>query len=69
MEEPSGCFVLEVHWSTFGALVGTWRLKVLDIRTLKVYWCTFQGCKCRFEGFYLMHLSGDLSWLNEVVHL
>ena len=34
-----GCFVLEVHWSTFEASVVAWRLGGLEIKTLEMYKC------------------------------
>ena len=62
-------------WKCIGACLGhRLVLGCLEIGLLKVYKCTFGGCKCWFEcsyclNAYLMHLSCYLSWLSTFVHL
>ena len=46
LEEPLGCFVLEMHWCMFWGSIGASRLESLENRALEVYKCIFEGCKC-----------------------
>lgn len=60
LDEPLRCFMLEVHWRTFGALVGAWRLKVLEIGALEVV-SVDSSWLSAFVHFFCVCIEGQLS--------